>query len=88
MQAPTLLIAGEQDKVSHALEGLGLDWSAPPPELAAQEKGQKAKVTAELRAPHTSAGATMDLVLTAHNAGTQPLYRVRAATKSDDSLVL
>jgi carboxyl-terminal processing protease len=77
----------EQEKVSKALEGLGLDWTAAPAELAAQEKGQKAKVTAELKAPHTSAGATMDLVLTAHNNGTTPLYRVRAATKSDDTLL-
>ena len=79
--------AGEQEKVSHALEGLGLDWTAAPAELASQEKGQKAKVTAELRAPHTNAGGTMDLVLTAHNLGTQPLYRVRAATKSDDAIL-
>jgi carboxyl-terminal processing protease len=79
--------AQELEKVKKQLEAMGLNWSAPPAEQLAAQKGQKAKVAAELRAPRTVAGNTLELALTAHNTGAQPLYRVRALTKSDNPLL-
>jgi carboxyl-terminal processing protease len=76
--------AQEQEKVRKALEAMGLNWakaSAGP-----QQPGQ-VRVTAELRAPRTQAGETMELALTAHNNGTVPVYRLRAYTKSDNNIL-
>jgi carboxyl-terminal processing protease len=44
-------------------------------------------VQAEIRMPRTTAGQTMDVAITAHNAGTSPIWRLRAYTKSDDSVL-
>ena len=84
--------AQEQEKVRKALEAMGLNWAkapqaaAAPPAPAAQQPGQ-VRVTAELRAPRTQAGDTMDLAVTAHNNGTAPIYRLRAYTKSDNGIL-
>src|SRR5205823_63969 len=63
-------------------------WSKSP-QVAAQQQGpaEKVRMTAELRAPRTQAGDTMELALTAHNAGTAPIYRLRAYTKSDNNVL-
>src|SRR5207253_1740830 len=42
---------------------------------------------AELRAPRTQAGDSMELAVTAHNNGAAPIYRLRAYTKSDNSIL-
>src|SRR5437899_564017 len=84
--------AQEQEKVRKALEAMGLNWAkapqaaAAPPAPAVQQLGQ-VRVTAELRAPRTQAGDTMDLAVTAHNNGTAPIYRLRAYTKSDNGIL-
>jgi carboxyl-terminal processing protease len=70
----------EQEKVKKTLEGMGINWAAAP---ANAPKGQP-RLTAEIRAPRTNAGGSMEMAITAHNTGTQPLYRVRAYTKSDN----
>ncbi len=72
--------AMEQEKVKKALEVMNVNWTPAP------QGTQKAKavVQAEIKAPRTTAGGTMDLVVTAHNLGTAPLYRLRAWTKSDN----
>ena len=44
-------------------------------------------MTAELRAPRTLAGDAMELAVTAHNNGAAPVYRLRAYTKSDNSIL-
>jgi carboxyl-terminal processing protease len=75
--------AQEQEKVRKALEAMGLNWAAAP---ATAPKGQ-AHVTAELRAPRTQAGDSMELAVTAHNAGTTPIHRLRAYTKSDNNIL-
>ena len=75
--------AQEQEKAKKALEALGVNWSPAPPNAA---KGQ-AKVQAEIRIPRTQAGGTMDMAITAHNTSTQPIYRLRAWTKSDDGVL-
>ncbi|TMB03373.1 MAG: PDZ domain-containing protein, partial [Deltaproteobacteria bacterium] len=83
--------AQEQEKVRKALEAMGLNWAKAPqaaaaPAPATQQAGQ-VRVTAELRAPRTQAGDTMDLAVTAHNNGTAPIYRLRAYTKSDNGIL-
>src|SRR4051812_48973115 len=47
----------EQEKVRRALEAMGLNWSA---QAANAPKGQAARVQAEIRAPRTQAGGTME----------------------------
>ena len=91
--------AQEQEKVRKTLEAMGLNWAKAPAQQPApataqsSQPGQPApapapvRVTAELRAPRTQAGDTMELALTAHNAGTVPVYRLRAYTKSDNSIL-
>ena len=73
----------EQEKARKALEAMGVNWAAPP---ASAPKGQ-AKVQAEIRVPRTQAGGTMDMAITAHNTGNAPIWRLRAWTKSDDSVL-
>ena len=75
--------AGEQEKARKALEAMGVNWSPSP---ANAPKGQ-ARVQAEIRVPRTQAGGTMEMSITAHNTGTQPIYRLRAWTKSEDSVL-
>jgi carboxyl-terminal processing protease len=72
--------AMEQEKVKKALDAMGVNWAPAP------QGTQKAKavVQAEIKAPRTTAGGTMELVVTAHNLGTAPLYRLRAWTKSEN----
>src|SRR5215470_9750068 len=66
----------EQEKVRRQLEAMGVNWASAP-----------AKVQAEIRVPRTIAGGTMDLSVTAHNTGATPLYRLRAFSKSDNSVL-
>src|SRR5205823_7110754 len=82
--------AQEQEKVRKALEAMGLNWSKAPLAQAAPAQTPAAgqvRVTAELRAPRTPAGDTMELAVTAHNNGVAPVYRLRAYTKSDNSIL-
>ena len=74
----------EQEKVRRALEAMGLNWS---PQSATAAKGQPAKVQAEIRAPRTQAGGTMEMTVTAHNSGATTLSRLRAYTKSDNAVL-
>src|SRR5947199_10795236 len=67
---------------------MGINWGKAPQVAAGQDHGaDKVKMTAELRAPRTQAGDTMELALTAHNTGNVPLYRLRAYTKSDNNVL-
>jgi carboxyl-terminal processing protease len=77
----------EQEKVKKALEAMGLNWALPADKAEQGEAKSTGRVTAEVRAPRTTAGGTMDLTLTAHNTGKAPLYRVRAFTKSDNGVL-
>ena len=72
--------AVEQEKVKKVLEGMGVNWAAAP---QTAPKGQ-AHVQAEVRVPRTQAGGTLEFAITAHNAGTTPIYRLRAYTKVDN----
>ena len=75
--------AQEQEKVKKALEAMNVNWTPAP---AGAPKGQ-AHVQAEIRAPRTQAGGTMEMAITAHNTGAAPIYRLRAWTKSEDSVL-
>ena len=77
--------AQEQEKVRKMFEAMGLNWSKAP--ANAQPAAGAVRVTAELRAPRTQAGDTMELAVTAHNTGTAPVYRLRGYTKSDNSIL-
>src|SRR5229473_1035192 len=87
--------AQEQEKVRKTLEAMGLNWAKAPAQPAAPATAQATqavqpapvRVTAELRAPRTQSGDTMELAVTAHNNGTAPVYRLRAYTKSDNSIL-
>ncbi len=72
----------EQEKVRKALEAMGVNWSPAPSASKAQ-----ARVQAEIRVPRTQAGGTLEMSITAHNTGATPVYRLRAWTKSDDSVL-
>src|SRR4051812_15316759 len=74
--------AGELEKVRKALEAMGVNWAT----ANTVAKGQ-ARVQAEIRVPRTQAGGTMEMAVTAHNAGNVPLARLRAYTKSDNSVL-
>ncbi|MFL5380789.1 MAG: MXAN_5808 family serine peptidase [Myxococcales bacterium] len=78
--------AMEQEKVRKTLEGMGINWGKAP-QVADHGAADKVKMTAELRAPRTQAGDTMELALTAHNTGNVPIYRLRAYTKSDNNIL-
>jgi len=78
--------AQEQEKAKKQLEALGVNWAAAPASAAKAQPGQP-KVQAEIKVPRTQAGQTMDLAITAHNTGTAPIWRLRAYTKSDDSVL-
>jgi carboxyl-terminal processing protease len=69
--------------VRKALEAMGVNWAAAP---QGATKGQ-ARISAELRAPRTQAGDTMELAVTAHNVGATPIHRLRAWTKSDNNIL-
>jgi carboxyl-terminal processing protease len=73
----------EQDKVKKQLEAMGVNWTPPP---ANAPKGV-ARVQAEIKVPRTQAGGTLDMSITAHNTGTAPIWRLRAYTKSEDSVL-
>ena len=75
--------AVEQEKVKKALEAMNVNWSLPP---AAAQKGQ-ARVQAEIRVPRTQAGGSIEMAVTAHNTGAQPIWRLRAFTKSDNNVL-
>ena len=75
--------AAELERVRKSLEAMGLNWS---PLAANAPKGQ-ARVQAEIRAPRTQAGGSMEVAVTAHNTGTTPLARLRAYTKSDNAVL-
>jgi carboxyl-terminal processing protease len=73
----------EQEKVKKQLEAMGVNWAPPP---AGAPKGA-ARVQAEIKVPRTQAGGTLDMSITAHNTGATPIWRLRAYTKSEDSVL-
>ena len=78
--------AVELEKVKKQLEAMGVNWTAPAAPAAPATKGQ-AKLQAEIRVPRTQSGNSMELAITAHNTGAAPLYRLRAWTKSDNTVL-
>jgi carboxyl-terminal processing protease len=70
----------EEDRISAAIEALGIDWSPGPtprnPQVAATVKPASGQTI--------TAGDTTDLDLTVENRGTEPIHRLRAWTESDN----
>ncbi|MGZ6125626.1 MAG: hypothetical protein ACXWLR_11740, partial [Myxococcales bacterium] len=75
--------AAEQEKVRKSLEAMGVNWAA----LGVSAPRSQAKVQAEVRVPRTQAGGTMEVAVTAQNTGTVPLSRLRAYSKSENSVL-
>jgi carboxyl-terminal processing protease len=76
--------AAEQEKVRKSLEAMGVNWASLG---GANAPRPQAKVQAEIKVPRTQAGGVLEMAVTAHNAGTVPLSRLRAYTKSDNGVL-
>ncbi|WP_224243937.1 MXAN_5808 family serine peptidase [Hyalangium gracile] len=73
----------EEQRISSAIAGLGVDWSAGP-----TPKNVQLDATFSPGADQpVRAGETLELVITAENKGTEPLKRVRAWTESDNVFI-
>jgi carboxyl-terminal processing protease len=80
--------AAEIAKLVVQLKPLGIDWSDAPPEAQPSTAPVAADVRVETDRPQNEvlAGDPMQLRVTVTNKGTTPLYRLYAATKSDNGL--
>ncbi|MFO0591997.1 MAG: MXAN_5808 family serine peptidase [Polyangiaceae bacterium] len=77
----------ELAKVSAELTKMGVDWSeAPAAAAGATEKKTTFEVKAETDRSNNevNAGEPMELTVTVKNTGSEPVYRLRAATESDN----
>ena len=77
----------ELAKVSAELTKMGVDWSeAPALAAGAAEKKTTFEVKAETDRANNevNAGEPMELTVTVKNTGAEPVYRLRAATESDN----
>jgi carboxyl-terminal processing protease len=75
----------EMEAVSRDLGKIGVDWGAPPKEYANGLKASdfEVKVQTDRANDTVTAGESMTLKVTVKNKGTQPVYQLRAITKSD-----
>jgi carboxyl-terminal processing protease len=81
----------EVDKVAEELKGLGIDWSDAPVDVQpaaspAPPAGVEVKVETDRANNEVTAGESMNLKVTVTNHGTQTLYRLFGATKSENPL--
>lgn len=78
-------------KAAADLQGLGIDWSDAPAEVAQAQQGAPppnvdVKLETDRPSNEVNAGDPMTLRLTVTNKGTVPLHRLAAVTKSDNGL--
>jgi carboxyl-terminal processing protease len=81
----------EVDKVAEELKAVGIDWSDAPADVQqatapTPPAGVDVKVETDRPNNEVTAGEQMSLKVTVTNHGTAPLYRLFAATKSEDPL--
>ncbi len=81
----------EVDKVAEELKGIGVDWSDAPPDVAAVQSpapppGVEVKAETDRPSGEVTAGEPMNLRLTVTNRGATTLYRLTAATTSEDPM--
>jgi carboxyl-terminal processing protease len=75
----------ELAKVSTELQKLGVDWSdAPSPDAGPAPKDLDVKVETDRPNAEVTAGEPMVMKVTVKNTSKEPVYRVRATTKSDN----
>ena len=72
----------EMDKAAAALQKLGIDWSEP--KTAGNLPALDVKVETDKPGNEVTAGDSINLKVTVTNKGTEPAYRLRAVTKSDN----
>ena len=76
--------ASEIAAVSADLKQLGIDWSAPPEGHRGPKPGDlKVEVGTDRQGDSVDAGEPMTLKVTVTNRGSEPVYQLRAITKSD-----
>lgn len=77
----------EMGKVANDLKQLGYDWSAPPDAASPGPTKAQYEVKVETDRPNdrVKAGEPMQLKVTVKNTGSEPVYQLRAVTKSDSS---
>lgn len=79
--------SAEQDKsISRALKKMGVDWSPAPEGAQTGEKDERIEVSAAFRGAPVP-GKTLRLKATVKNGSDEPVYRLRAVTKSDNPLM-
>ena len=83
--------AAEVQKVGSDLQGLGIDWSDAPADVAQAPVGApppnvEVKVETDRPSNELTAGDPMNLKVTVTNKGTVTLNRLAATTKSDNGL--
>jgi len=70
--------------ISTDLSKLGIDWSAAPKDAKGPTQAQyDVKVETDRKSDSVTAGEPMNLKVTVKNNGTEPIYQLRATTKSD-----
>jgi carboxyl-terminal processing protease len=81
----------ELAKAASELKAIGVDWSDAPADVAAASPPSAppnvdVKVETDRPENEVTAGDPITLKVTVTNRGTQPLYRLSAVSKSDDSM--
>lgn len=74
----------ELTKVSAELTKLGVDWAEAPAGAADKKTTFEVKAETDRASNEITAGEPMELRVTVKNTGTEPVYRLRAATESDN----
>ncbi|EYF08842.1 MXAN_5808 family serine peptidase [Chondromyces apiculatus] len=74
----------ELNKVAAELGRLGVDWAAPPEGAAPVKPELEVTIETDRKNAEVTAGQPMELRVTVKNTGTQPVFRVRGTTDSDN----
>jgi carboxyl-terminal processing protease len=76
---------GELDAIGADLSRLGVDWTPPPKDYAGGPTASdyEVKVSTDRANDTIAAGEAMTLTVSVKNKGKQPVYQLRATTKSD-----
>ncbi|WP_050434560.1 MXAN_5808 family serine peptidase [Chondromyces crocatus] len=74
----------ELNKVAGELGKLGVDWAAPPDASAQVKPELEVNIETDRKGAEVTAGQPMELRVTVKNTGSQPVYRLRGTTDSDN----
>lgn len=75
---------GQIQAITTDLQKLGIDWSAPPKDVKGPGADDyEVKLETDRKGDTVTAGEPMNLKVTVKNNGSEPIYQLRALTKSD-----